>query len=165
LPSSWPAAPHPRRNIGRTCVATGTKLHLIEPLGFSLSEKHLKRAGMDYWKDLDVTTYIDYNDFLEKNPEKVQEWFNRAQYVRKMSDSLYQYVDELKLKIMNKIGSFMGVIDESSIKKIYDKSAKATMEQLKQFHESFLWKSSLKKENGLPKLNNATDALYHMFAQ
>lgn len=72
-------------------------------------------------------------------------------------------VDPTVIKIMNKIGSFMGV--ESSIKKIYDKSAKATMEQLKQFHESFLWKSSLKKENGLPKLNNATDALYHMFAQ
>ena len=71
-------------------------------------------------------------------------------------------VDPTVIKI---IGSFMGVIDESSIKKIYDKSAKATMEQLKQFHESFLWKSSLKKENGLPKLNNATDALYHMFAQ
>ena len=74
-------------------------------------------------------------------------------------------VDPTVIKIMNKIGIFMGVIDESSIKKIYDKSAKATMEQLKQFHESFLWKSSLKKENGLPKLNNATDALYHMFAQ
>lgn len=74
-------------------------------------------------------------------------------------------IDPTVIKIMNKIGSFMGVIDESSIKKIYDKSAKATMEQLKQFHESFLWKSSLKKENGLPKLNNATDALYHMFAQ
>ena len=74
-------------------------------------------------------------------------------------------VDPTVIKIMNKIGSFMGVIDESSIKKIYDKSAKATMEQLKQFHESFLWKSSLKKENGLPKLNNATAALYHMFAQ
>lgn len=59
-------------------------------------------------------------------------------------------VDPTVIKIMNKIGSFMGVIDESSIKKIYDKSAKATMEQLKQFHESFLWKSSLKKENGLP---------------
>ena len=55
-------------NIGRTCVASGTRLHLIEPLGFSLSEKALKRAGMDYWKDLDVTTYIDYQDFLEKNP-------------------------------------------------------------------------------------------------
>ena len=74
-------------------------------------------------------------------------------------------VDPTVIKIMNNIGSFMWVIDESSIKKIYDKSAKATMEQLKQFHESFLWKSSLKKENGLPKLYNATDALYHMFAQ
>lgn len=74
-------------------------------------------------------------------------------------------VDPTVIKIMNKIGSFMGVSIKSSIKKIYDKSAKATMEQLKQFHESFLWKSSLKKENGLPKLNNATDALYHMFAQ
>ena len=61
-------------------------------------------------------------------------------------------VDPTVIKIMNKIGSFMGVIDESSIKKIYDKSAKATMEQLKQFHESFLWKSSLKKENGLPTI-------------
>ena len=55
-------------NIGRTCVATGTRLHLIEPLGFRLDEKSLKRAGMDYWKDLDVTTYIDFNDFMEKNP-------------------------------------------------------------------------------------------------
>ena len=50
-------------------MATGTRLHLIEPLGFKLNEKSLKRAGMDYWKDLDVTTYIDYQDFLEKNPE------------------------------------------------------------------------------------------------
>ena len=49
-----PEIPANTGNIGRTCVATGTKLHLIEPLGFSLSEKHLKRAGMDYWKDLDV---------------------------------------------------------------------------------------------------------------
>lgn len=63
-----PEIPANTGNIGRTCVATGTRLHLIEPLGFSLSEKALKRAGMDYWKDLDVTTYIDYGDFLEKNP-------------------------------------------------------------------------------------------------
>ena len=63
-----PEIPANTGNIGRTCVASGTRLHLIEPLGFSLSEKALKRAGMDYWKDLDVTTYIDYADFLEKNP-------------------------------------------------------------------------------------------------
>ena len=49
-------------------MAAGARLHLIEPLGFSLSEKALKRAGMDYWKSLDVTTYIDYQDFLDRNP-------------------------------------------------------------------------------------------------
>ena len=63
-----PEIPSNTGNIGRTCVATGTKLHLIEPLGFRLNEKNLKRAGMDYWDDLDVETYIDYQDFLEKNP-------------------------------------------------------------------------------------------------
>ena len=63
-----PEIPANTGNIGRTCVATGTRLHLIEPLGFKLSEKALKRAGMDYWNDLDVTTYINYADFLEKNP-------------------------------------------------------------------------------------------------
>ena len=63
-----PEIPSNTGNIGRTCVATGTRLHLIEPLGFRLNEKEIKRAGMDYWKDLDVMTYIDYRDFLEKNP-------------------------------------------------------------------------------------------------
>ena len=53
-----PEIPSNTGNIGRTCVATGTRLHLIEPLGFRLTEKNLRRAGMDYWKDLDVTTYI-----------------------------------------------------------------------------------------------------------
>ena len=63
-----PEIPANTGNIGRTCVAAGARLHLIEPLGFRLDEKSLKRAGMDYCKDLDVTTYIDYEDFLEKNP-------------------------------------------------------------------------------------------------
>ena len=63
-----PEIPANTGNIGRTCVATNTRLHLIEPLGFKLDEKSLRRAGMDYWKDLDVTTYINYEDFLAKNP-------------------------------------------------------------------------------------------------
>ena len=63
-----PEIPSNTGNIGRTCVATGTRLHLIEPLGFRLNEKEIKRAGMDYWDRLDVTTYIDYRDFLERNP-------------------------------------------------------------------------------------------------
>ena len=63
-----PEIPANTGNIGRTCVATGTKLHLIEPLGFRLDEKKIRRAGMDYWKDLDVTTYINFQEFLDKNP-------------------------------------------------------------------------------------------------
>ena len=63
-----PEIPANTGNIGRTCVATGTRLHLIEPLGFRLNEKEIRRAGMDYWKDLDVTRYVNYQEFLDKNP-------------------------------------------------------------------------------------------------
>ena len=62
-----PEIPANTGNIGRTCVATGTTLHLIKPLGFSLDEKALKRAGLDYWQHLDVRVYENFNDFLEKN--------------------------------------------------------------------------------------------------
>lgn len=63
-----PEIPANTGNIGRTCVATGTSLHLIEPLGFRLDEKAIKRAGMDYWEHLDVTNYINYEDFMGKHP-------------------------------------------------------------------------------------------------
>ena len=63
-----PEIPANTGNIGRTCVATGTRLHLIEPLGFRLNEKSIKRAGMDYWEHLDVTRYMNFEEFLEKNP-------------------------------------------------------------------------------------------------
>ena len=63
-----PEIPANTGNIGRTCVATDTKLHLIEPLGFRLNEKEIRRAGMDYWEHLDVTRYINFEDFLKKNP-------------------------------------------------------------------------------------------------
>ncbi|MCX4321674.1 MAG: tRNA (cytidine(34)-2'-O)-methyltransferase [Lachnospiraceae bacterium] len=63
-----PEIPANTGNIGRTCVATGTALHLIEPLGFRLDEKSIKRAGMDYWAHLDVTRYINFQEFQEKHP-------------------------------------------------------------------------------------------------
>ena len=55
-------------NIGRTCVAAGARLHLIEPLGFHLSEKEIRRAGMDYWQQLEVTRYADFAEFQAKHP-------------------------------------------------------------------------------------------------
>ena len=64
-----PEMPSNTGNIGRTCAATNTRLHLIEPLGFKLNEKALKRAGLDYWDKLDVQVYSDYQDFLDKNPD------------------------------------------------------------------------------------------------
>ncbi len=67
-----PEIPANTGNIGRTCVATGTKLHLIEPLGFRLTENNIRRAGMDYWEKLDVRRYINYEDFLGQNhPRRV----------------------------------------------------------------------------------------------
>jgi tRNA (cytidine/uridine-2'-O-)-methyltransferase len=63
-----PEIPANTGNIGRTCVAAGARLHLIEPLGFKINEKALKRAGLDYWDRLDVRVYDNYEDFLQKNP-------------------------------------------------------------------------------------------------
>lgn len=63
-----PEMPANTGNIGRTCVAAGARLHLIEPLGFSINDKMVKRAGLDYWDKLDVTVYDDFNDFYERNP-------------------------------------------------------------------------------------------------
>ena len=63
-----PEMPANTGNIGRTCVAAGARLHLIEPLGFSINDKMVKRAGIDYWDKLDVTVYDDFNDFCERNP-------------------------------------------------------------------------------------------------
>ncbi len=63
-----PEIPQNTGNIGRTCVATGTSLHLIEPLGFRLDEKLLKRAGMDYWEHLDLHRYMNYQEFTDLHP-------------------------------------------------------------------------------------------------
>lgn len=63
-----PEIPQNTGNIMRTCAATGTKLHLIEPLGFSLDEKAIRRSGMDYVHNCDYTTYKDWEEFKEKNP-------------------------------------------------------------------------------------------------
>lgn len=63
-----PEIPANTGNIGRTCAATGSSLHLIEPLGFRITEKDLKRAGMDYWDKLDVTRYMNYEEFILLHP-------------------------------------------------------------------------------------------------
>ncbi len=62
-----PQIPQNTGNISRTCAVTGAKLHLVRPLGFKISDKHLKRAGLDYWDKLDIFYYDDIEEFFEKN--------------------------------------------------------------------------------------------------
>lgn len=64
-----PEIPHNTGAIARSCVLTNSRLHLIKPFGFDLSDKYLKRAGLDYWKYLDVTIYENLDDFFEKNKD------------------------------------------------------------------------------------------------
>lgn len=65
-----PEIPQNTGNIGRTCVLTNSRLHLIKPLGFSIDDKYVKRAGMDYWKDVDLVCYESLDEFLEKTKVK-----------------------------------------------------------------------------------------------
>lgn len=80
-----PEIPQNTGNIGRTCVATGTRLHLIGPMGFQINEKSVKRAGMDYWKYLDIIEYDGYEDFINRNP--------RAKIYMATTKSKYRYTD------------------------------------------------------------------------
>lgn len=62
-----PEIPQNTGNIARTCAATGARLHLVEPMGFKITDKQVKRAGLDYWDKLDITYYKDIDDFFERN--------------------------------------------------------------------------------------------------
>ena len=72
-----PEIPQNTGNIARTCAATGSSLHLIKPLGFSLDDKYMKRAGLDYWDLLDVHIYEDLADFEAKNPDAAIYYFSK----------------------------------------------------------------------------------------
>src|SRR6187401_2487657 len=69
-------------NAGRTCLATGAKLHLIEPLGFSLDEREVKRAGLDYWEHVDVRLWSDWDTFEKNLPSLGEPFFFSARATR-----------------------------------------------------------------------------------
>lgn len=88
-----PEIPQNTGNIGRICVSTECRLHLIKPYGFILDDKHLRRAGMDYWQHLDVTEYENWDDFLNRNPEAEMVFFStkgdRSYWDVEYHDNLY----------------------------------------------------------------------------
>jgi tRNA (cytidine/uridine-2'-O-)-methyltransferase len=74
-------------NAGRSCLATGATLHLIQPLGFSLDARHLKRAGLDYWKHVDLHVWTDWNIFEEKLPQLGDAFFFSTRAIRPLWDA------------------------------------------------------------------------------
>jgi len=89
-----PLIPPNTGNISRLCAATGTVLHLVEPLGFDLSEKQLRRAGLDYWDAVDLRTYSDFETFLAENPGGSKYFFSTAGSIN-YSDAEYASGDYL----------------------------------------------------------------------
>lgn len=83
-----PEIPQNAGNIARTCAVTNSVLHLIKPLGFSVEDKYLKRAGLDYWKLLDIRYYENFQDFCEKNPD-AKLWFASTKARHVYSDVVY----------------------------------------------------------------------------
>lgn len=89
-----PEIPQNTGNIARTCAAIGAKLHLVEPLGFDISEKAVKRAGLDYWDKLDIEKHTSFSNFLEKySPEK-----NNMYFVTTKGKHTYTEIDYSKLE-------------------------------------------------------------------
>lgn len=81
-------------NIARTCAITGTSLHLIKPLGFSLEDKYLKRAGLDYWEFLDLKIYENFDEFLDKNKDAILYFYSKKGDVS-YTEKAYQEDDYL----------------------------------------------------------------------
>lgn len=87
-----PEIPANTGNIGRTCVITGARLHLIRPLGFLIDDKSIKRAGMDYWKSIDICLYDSWDHFINENADK-RLFFATTKTENKYSDYKYQEND------------------------------------------------------------------------
>ena len=83
-----PEIPQNTGNIARTCACTGARLHIVKPMGFTVTDKHLKRSGLDYWQYLDLTYYENLDDFFEKHPDAACYFFT-TKAVHRHSDPVY----------------------------------------------------------------------------
>lgn len=88
-----PEIPHNTGAAGRLALATGARLHLIEPLGFSLDDKHVRRTGLDYWKDVDVRTWPDFETFKASLGDDARIWFIETTGVRSPWEVQFQAGD------------------------------------------------------------------------
>lgn len=121
-----PEIPQNTGNIARTCAAIGAKLHLVHPLGFSISEKQVKRAGLDYWDKLDIEEHISFTKFLEKyKPEENDMYFITTKGKNCYSDIDYSGMDEIFVLF----GKETKGLPEDTLKKYLDKTARIPMRE------------------------------------
>ena len=121
-----PEIPQNTGNIARTCAALGAKLHLVHPLGFSISEREVKRAGLDYWDKLEIEEHISFNKFLEKyKPEENNMFFVTTKGKNVYSDIDYSKMDE----VFALFGKETKGLPEDVLKKYLDKTIRIPMRE------------------------------------
>ena len=121
-----PEIPQNTGNIARTCAAIGAKLHLVRPLGFSIDEKQVKRAGLDYWDKLDIEEHDNFKEFLEKyKPEEHHMYFITTKGTHCYSDVDYSKMDEIFVLF----GKETKGLPEDVLKKYIDKTARIPMRE------------------------------------
>lgn len=114
-----PEIPSNTGNIGRSCAATNSRLHLIEPLGFSISDKQLRRAGLDYWETADIHIYPNLEEFMKSN--KGQYIFASTKAAKRYTDIIYE--EECYIFF----GKETKGIDEAILKEYYDSAVRIPM--------------------------------------
>ena len=115
-----PEIPQNTGNIARTCAATGAKLHLIRPLGFSLADKYLKRAGLDYWNLMTYTVYDNLDEFFARNPD-AHCYYATKKAARSYADVRYSADDYLVF------GRESRGLDEALLARVYDQCIRIPM--------------------------------------
>ncbi len=121
-----PEIPQNTGNIARTCAALGAKLHLVYPLGFDISEKQVKRAGLDYWDKLDIEKHNTFKDFLEKyRPEENNMFFVTTKGKKVYSENNYSQFDEVFLVF----GKETKGLPEDILKKYINKTIRIPMRE------------------------------------
>lgn len=121
-----PEIPQNTGNIARTCAATGAKLHLVEPLGFEITDKTLKRAGLDYWDKLEIENHKSFGEFLEKyKPEENNMFFVTTKGQACYSDVNYSNLDEVFLLF----GKETKGLPEDILQKYLDKTIRIPMRE------------------------------------
>lgn len=119
-----PEIPQNTGNIARTCAAIGAKLHLVYPLGFSVSAKEVKRAGLDYWDKLEIEEHTNFEDFLEKyKPENNNMFFVTTKGKQVYSDINYSEMEEIFILF----GKETKGLPESILKKYLNKTIRIPM--------------------------------------